>query len=329
MQSIRQTSLLLTVSLALLGCRKTPAATASDETSTPPVASLAVPEARPLHSSGPQPLLNTPIPSKSWVLDERFSDEFDSARVDTSKWTKSLKPWGERAWTPDNVFQKDGSLIIRATYEPHRQGKNEYFYKLGIFQSLEKTTYGYFEARIKGCSRFPGLCPAFWLYSNGKELNPDFPKVTYSEIDIVEMLQGGYDKDLKGKTPPNHLDCNLHTRILDENGKEIWQRPNHLPEICKNSYTATWDPRDDFHIYACENTPEKIAWYIDGEKVAEQDNLYWHLPMNVTLTMELRPPLIDWAGVDGRVTVPEAATPEGFPTHMEVDYVRSWVPATQ
>ena len=34
--------------------------------------------------------------------------------------------------------------------------------------------------------------------------------------------------------------------------------------------------------------------------------------------------LIAWAGVDGRVPVPEAATVEGFPTEMEVDYVRCW-----
>ena len=45
---------------------------------------------------------------------------------------------------------------------------------------------------------------------------------------------------------------------------------------------------------------------------------------SVTLTMEARPPLIAWAGEDGREPVPEAATAEGFPTGMAVDYVRSW-----
>ncbi|MFD2255239.1 kappa-carrageenase [Luteolibacter algae] len=272
----------------------------------------------------PQPFLKEPDTSKKWILDPELTDDFNAPEINSGKWHHRLAPWGERAWTPENVFQKDGNLIIKATYEPHTDKKGrEYFYKFGILQSSKRTTYGYFETRIKGCSRFPGLCPAFWLYSTGGATNPKYPHVTYSEIDIVEMLQNGYEKELKGGSPPNQIDCNLHTRIIKD-GKEIWQRPQHLPDLCKHSYMAPWDPRDDFHIYACENTPEKITWYIDGIKVAEAENLYWHLPMTVTFTMEARPPLIAWAGEDGREPVPENATPEGFPTHMEVDYVRCW-----
>ena len=259
-----------------------------------------------------------------WEYSEQFSDEFNSNAVDTAKWQHSMRPWGDRAWTRDNVFQQDGSLVIKATYEPHqdRRGR-QFFYKLGILRSRQQTTYGYFEARIKGCERFPGLCPAFWLFSDGRARNPAYPQVTYSEIDVVEMLQGIYEPQLRRRTSVNHIDCNLHCRIMRE-GKEIWQRPNSLPDVCKHSWTAPWDPREDFHIYACENTPEKITWYIDGEKVAEEENLYWHLPMNVTLTLELRPPLIKWAGEGGRLPVPEASTAEGFPTQMAVDYVRCW-----
>jgi len=46
--------------------------------------------------------------------------------------------------------------------------------------------------------------------------------------------------------------------------------------------------------------------------------------MYVTFTLEARPPLIRWGGVDGREPVPENCTPEGFPTQMTVDYVRCW-----
>ncbi|QBG45883.1 glycosyl hydrolase family protein [Verrucomicrobia bacterium S94] len=273
-----------------------------------------------------KPLLVDPDPaSDSWKLNETFSDEFNARTLDEKKWNRNLRPWGERAWRSENVWQTKGRLFIQAKWDPHRDRRgNEYFYTCGIAQSYEKTTYGYFEASIKGCSRFPGLCPAFWLYSNGREKNPDYPHITYSEIDIIEMLQGGFDPVKREKTGPSHMDCNLHTReIID--GKETWRRPQHWPEVCRNVWDAPWDPRDDFHVYACENTPEKITWYIDGIKVAESPNHNWHLPMTLTFTMELRPPLIDWAGEDGRVPVPENATRDGFPTHMEVDYVRSWV----
>ncbi|ADE53467.1 kappa-carrageenase [Coraliomargarita akajimensis] len=271
-----------------------------------------------------QPLILDPDPSKQWVLKEDFSDEFSDTEIDEGKWTHRLKPWGERAWRAENVWQENGILSIQAKYEPHTDTKgNEYFYTVGILQTKQKTTYGYFEARIKGCSRFPGLCPAFWLYSNGKDLNPDYPHITYSEIDIVEMLQGGYDVKEKRKTDEHRIDMNLHTREMID-GVETWRRPQHWPEVCANHIDSIWDPRDDFHLYACENTPEKITWYVDGVKVAESPNHNWHLPMTLTLTMELRPPLIKWGGNATRLANPETATPDGFPTHMEVDYVRSW-----
>ena len=276
-------------------------------------------------SGGLQPLILDPADDGTWQLNETFSDEFNDRSIDGKKWNTDMSPWGERAWRSENLEQKNGKLLIGAQYDPHRDRKGrEYFYTLGILRSRTTTTYGYFEARIKGCSRFPGLCPAFWLYSSGGR-NPDYPNVTYSEIDIVEMLQGNFIQG-KGAAGPNHIDMNLHTReIID--GVETWRRPQHWPEVCKNDYEASWDPRDDFHVYAAENTPTNITWYIDGVKVAESPNHNWHLPMYVTLTMELRPPLIRWAGEDGREPVPEAATPDGFPTHMEVDYVRSWTRA--
>ncbi|SMP63637.1 Glycosyl hydrolases family 16 [Neorhodopirellula lusitana] len=262
--------------------------------------------------------------TKSWELVDDFSDEFNSPNINRDKWFTEMRPWGDRAWTHDNLSQREGSLFIKASYEPHVQKGKRYFYKLGIVQSNKKTTYGYFEARIKGCSRFPGLCPAFWLYSNGDDLNPAYPKVTYSEIDIVEMQQDLWSPITRRNSGIKHIDCNLHTRIINDAGQEVWVRPNDRPDLCQHEWIPPWDPRDDYHVYACENTPEKITWYIDGEKVAEETNLYWHLPMNVTLTLELRPPLIAWAGVDGREPVPSASTADGFPTEMAVDYVRVW-----
>ncbi|MEM9236463.1 MAG: kappa-carrageenase [Verrucomicrobiota bacterium] len=271
---------------------------------------------------------STPVPTGvpgAWIPLPKFTDEFNAPEIDRSKWNHRLSPWGERAWRAKNVVQENGVLKITARHEPHQHRGKQYFYTMGIFQSQRKVTYGFFEARIKACSRFPGMAPAFWLYSNGRSRNPAFPKVTYSEVDIVELLQGNFSTGRKNGGGPKIIDCNLHTRIIDDDGREIWQRPNSLPEVCKHQIVAPWDPRDDFHIYAAEVSPEKIIWYIDGKKVAEEQNLYWHLPMNLTLTMEARPPLIRWAGEDGREPVPEAATAEGFPTHMTVDYVRSWV----
>ncbi|MBT3374418.1 MAG: family 16 glycosylhydrolase [Lentisphaerae bacterium] len=271
-----------------------------------------------------QPVQPVGVPGK-WTLVEEFSDEFNAAEVDDVKWNRKMGAWGERAWRPDNVYTKDGKLHIRATYDPHEHKGEKYFYTMGILMSQKTTTYGYFEARIKGCSKFRGMCPGFWLFSRGKhrmEVNGE--TVCYSEIDIIEILQGLWHPQYKKQTPPNWIDCNLHLRLL-KNGEEKWFRPNDSPEMCRNHWEAPWDPRDDYHLYAVENSKEWIVWYIDGKEVARKPNLYWHLPMNLTLTMEARPPLIRWAGSHGREPDPENCTPEGFPTEMTVDYVRSWV----
>jgi beta-glucanase (GH16 family) len=116
---------------------------------------------------------------------------------------------------------------------------------------------------------------------------------------------------------------NLHLRLADQKGEVRWLRPNIDPELCANSWIAPWDPRDDFHVYGCHVAKDSITWFIDGKQVAQKPNQYWHLPMNVTLSLGLRHPHIGWVGQDIK-PVPQAATSEGFPTTMEVDYVRVW-----
>ena len=45
-----------------------------------------------------QPIFVQPDPNKAWVLDERFSDEFETGSVDEVKWEKDMRPWGDRSW---------------------------------------------------------------------------------------------------------------------------------------------------------------------------------------------------------------------------------------
>lgn len=260
-----------------------------------------------------------PIAQKGekWVLVENFSDEFKGKNVDTDKWHYDMRPWGVRSWTPDCVKQEDGKLKLTMRYEEHQQKGVDYFYKMGIVRSNEKITYGYFEAKIKSASVFPGVCPAFWLYSSGEKMEYNGETLTYSEIDIVELTQG----EIKNSTAST-IDCNLHMRFIKD-GEEVWQRPNTHPELCQTHWEAPWDPRDDYHIYACENRPDSIIFYVDNVRIGAKKNHYWHLPMNLTFTMEPRKPHHRYSEND-RVPVPSAATKEGFPTTMEVEWVRTW-----
>ena len=44
-------------------------------------------------------------------------------------------------------------------------GRRSTPYTSGMLKSYATGTCGYYEARIKGAPLFPGVCPAFWLYS--------------------------------------------------------------------------------------------------------------------------------------------------------------------
>jgi len=262
----------------------------------------------------------------NWELVKEFSDEFTDENVNTKKWENNPSDWGPSSFEPELAYQKDGKLYLKTIRETHTRKGLELYYKTSILLSQKTITYGYFEASIKGCGRFPGICPAFWLYSRGNNYREQHngATVTYSEIDIMEIQQGGYDFKSKKEKTVKQIDCNLHTRILDETGNEKWIRPQQAPELCKHDWLAPWDPRDDYHVYACENRPDSIFWYIDGKEVARAENKYWHLPMHLTFTMELRPPLMKFEN-GKRIPLKETSSSEDFPTQMSIEYVRTWL----
>lgn len=259
--------------------------------------------------------------SGAWQLKGAVSDEFNAGEVDVRKWNTAPPSWGPWSWDAKNTFQKDGKLVLQMTHEPHtRKNSPPLFYKSGILRSKMQRTYGYYEVRMKGCSLFPGACPAFWIYSDGKATTGE---VRYCEIDFVELQMNELNRETKVRDSVHEIDMNLHLRLAGKDGNVRWVRPGTDPALCKNAWTAPWDPREDFHVYGCDVTPETIVWYIDGKEVARKPNQYWHLPMNLTLSLGLRHPHIGWVGMDMKPQ-PNAATAEGFPTAMEVDYVRVW-----
>jgi len=244
---------------------------------------------------------------ENWKQIYELSDDFEGEAVDLTKWNNDVDDWGVWSWEPENAYVQNGFLHIKMNYEPHVRNGQELYYKSGIIWSKEPITYGYFEARIKGCSKFPGVCPAFWMISSGNNES--------SEIDFMEI------QEVKGNI--HQIDCNLHAHVV-ENGDLTWKRE-------RRHWIASWDPRDDFHVYGCENTLDSIHWYVDGQKVLSAENKHWHLPMYVILSMGLRSPLVYYDSPnpeypESRERYPNAekSTPEGFPTEMIVDWVRVW-----
>lgn len=228
--------------------------------------------------------------NKTWQLVTQLSDEFDGMELDRAKWDNDVKDWGVWSWDPQNVWVDNGRLNLRMEYSAHKRGWQTLYYKSGIVKSRAPAIrYGYFEARIKAASRYPGVAPAFWAYRQDEK--------EWTEIDFVELTQRRKDAKI--------IDTNLHVFKLAS-------FPAKLPLQEERSWMAPWDPRDDFHVYGCEWDQKEIRWYIDGHQVQARRNDYWHQALDVVISF----------GVRGELK--KTASPEGFPTTFQVDYVRVW-----
>jgi beta-glucanase (GH16 family) len=228
-----------------------------------------------------------------WKLVPQLSDEFDGAALDADKWDNDVADWGVWSWEPENAWVENGNLNVRMEYVEHQRGWQTLYYKSGIVKSkAPPIRYGYFETRIKGAARYPGVAPAFWAYrDDGDE---------WTEIDFVELTQR-----------------NLGPKLIDTNVQVIKQPafPYALPLVEERTWKAPWDPRDDFHVYGCEWDEKEIRWYIDGILVQARRNQYWHQALDIVISF----------GVRGELKT--APSMEGFPTAFQVDYVRVWSPS--
>ena len=272
----------------------------------------------------------TASPDEKWVIRWNRSDDFNGTEADWKKWQRTPEQFSGWRWdNARNTATKEGHLEItlreiaaHQTTEKKKSGEPTRFTS-GMLKSYAKGTYGYYEARIKGASVFPGASPAFWLYSAIDDTILSPGEVRYCEIDIVELTQRQSHKEGNERI----TDHNLH--VILSNGKRgvpgrEWRRPHHeaFREAQANEYRAPFDPREDFHTYGCLVGEEEIIWYIDGVEVGRKPNEFWHRPMNVALSLGLRAPYVTW---QENKLVPNAdAGAVDFPTSMLVDYVRVW-----
>nr|WP_281386205.1 family 16 glycosylhydrolase [Hyunsoonleella aquatilis] len=231
-----------------------------------------------------------------------------------------------------NAKAKSGIAELTMRHNADNVSDGGTYFKSGILKSKATFTTGYVEARIKGAvidvpgpKNGWGVCPSFWLYSDFDGDVAD-GKTIYCEIDVVELQQfdwyKGHQDDIKD------TDHNLHL-VKKVNGKGVWFRPKKHPESQLNKYRLEDDPSKNYHVYGCEVNATKIIWYVDGVKIASKPNTDWYRPMNVTASLGLRRPFVEFSNNANRAVNPlvnEDAKKqlEGMPTTMYVDYIRVW-----
>ena len=248
-----------------------------------------------------------------WVLQKDFSDEFNDG-INTANWDQNSNDFGPWAWNSKNSVAHNGNLELTMDWDKQIKDGKQLYFSSGLIRSKKDIKYGYFEIRMKGAGEHPGVCPAFWTYSVGQSTKIiKGQRVKYNEIDFPETEQR-----------PNNVN------LVDWN---VIRADDSSPQVRKAVRKTTgdnsgisFDPRNDFHVYGCLWEPGSIQFYIDGKLVATADPseaAFQQLPQRLVISLGLRAPYSKY--VKGkRVAVATENRPAGFPSTMQVDYVRTW-----
>lgn len=174
-----------------------------------------------------------------------WSDEFEGATLDQSKWRYQRGTWNgsnvQNCYVDENTSVSQGTLKITAKYEPgfdcFDQSRD---FTSGFVQTKDRMdwTYGYFEARVK-VPASNSTWPAFWM-SPQEDVYGVWPRS--GEIDIFEIR--GHD-------------------MTESSGNAHWG--NSASDRRQEKGTFEFDDATQWHLYAVEWTEGELNFYIDDQ----------------------------------------------------------------
>lgn len=158
-------------------------------------------------------------------------------------------------------------------------------------------TYGYFEMRAQ-IPATRGAGSAFWLLSKDNQHPP--------ELDVAEIL--GRDPTALFTTAHSGNDSAGHTSV----GSNV-----HGPIYSTSSWARVTDLSTGYHTYGLNWQPDKLTWYLDGERIFEMKT-----------PSDMNKPMYLLAGV-GLGEPPGQSAWVGQPApdavaEMKIDYIRAY-----
>ena len=180
-----------------------------------------------------------------------WHDEFEGDTLNENIWTREVREVG---WTnnelqayvdsTDNVFVKDGNLVLKAI-QTDEGGKKSYTSGKVNSQNKADFQYGKVVARAK-VPKGKGLWPAIWMMPQDEDHYGQWPKC--GEIDIMEVLGDDVIK--------------MYSTIHYGEPHAEQQGTYTIENIFKDGTFAM-----DFHDYSVEWEPGEIRFYVDDIEV--------------------------------------------------------------
>jgi len=224
--------------------------------------------------------LPAPPSGKQWKL--VWSDEFDGAQLDETKWNRlGDSKRRDGYWVKEDAYvDGKGNLVLRVKKDGSR-------FTCGAVNTRGKFehAFGYYVVRCK-LPRHEGHWPAFWLMCDGvTKIGNDGRDGT--EIDIIEV-----------PWRDGRLTCNLH---WDGYGKE------HQTAGIKFTVQGV---QEGWHTFALWWKTDEYVFYVDGKEVWRTTaGGVSQVPEFVKLTEEIG----EWGGDIRKAELPD---------YFYVDYVR-------
>lgn len=237
-----------------------------------------------------------------------WEDNFNGTSLNTDGWNyeyhdpgwvnNELQQYVDR---PENVYVRNGELVIRAIKTVDADGKVHY--TSGRVNTREKHDfkYGKFEIRAKVPSG-KGFLPAIWMMPTDENLYGQWPKC--GEMDIMEVLGNQTNKAFS----------TLH-----------FGEPHTQSQ---GSYSlSSGDFSSQYHVFSCEWNPNEIRFYVDGNLYHKENDWFskktgfgeatypapFDQPFYLILNLAVGG---DWPGN------PDATTGFGDNAELHVDYVK-------
>ena len=236
-----------------------------------------------------------------------FFDDFSGPTLNPASWNiYDNKTHGDREWQlylKDDVFIRDGKLVLRTQARDVSYGSKAYHFTSGWVDSSNKVEakYGMYSARIRLPLELPGLWPAYWLVQDQSKCWP-----VGGEIDILEAV-GGFRNDSVFGTYHWGAACGRDEWVADGDRNGDFPHPPSRP------FSA------DFHNFSVWWNRTAISWAVDDQpyvsRVAGQPaSLFvpsWPLFMIFNTALSF------WAG-------PQPPPRDSYPQEMLVDSVGIW-----
>ncbi len=187
--------------------------------------------------------------SDEYVLNETFSDEFESGGLDSKKWYDFYPTWTGREgvfhFSRGNVSVDGGRLVLTAKIPdesevpPEMKAEGKQGYSTAEVRSKTRIRYGYFELKFKAMNAL--VCNAFWL-------------------------NDPLDSDKKYKA-----------------GDKVWIGRK---VSCENPVIPV-KFADGYNVAGLLWTPEKLVWTLNGRVMREMKNENFHRPLYLNINCEV------------------------------------------